>query len=81
MLESPEPIDFTPLIKTLQAANQATSFQEQLAEIELGLVASEMNPKPDTFCDLLWAIEILGGIDITQRRWKPAAESLETFFN
>jgi hypothetical protein len=81
MLESPEPIDFTPLIKALQTANLADTFQKQLAEIELALVASEMNPKPDTFCDLLWAIEILGGIDITARRWKPAANQLEGFFS
>lgn len=81
MLESPEPIDFTPLIKALQTANLADTFQKQLAEIELALVASEMNPKPDTFCELLWAVEVIAGINITERRWKPAADQLEAFFN
>jgi len=80
MLESPEPINFEPLIKALQTANQKETFQAQLAELELALVSSEMNPKPSEFCELLWAIETLGSIDITKRRWQPVEEPLTGFF-
>lgn len=81
MIDSPEPVDFQPLIEALQAANTGKTFNEQLAQIELALVSSEMNPKADTFCDLLWAIEAVGSIDITLRRWKPVEEHLESFFS
>ena len=80
MIDSPEPIDFQPLIEALQAANSGKTFNEQLAQIELALVSSEMNPKPNTFCDLLWAVEAIGSIDITARRWQPVEEPLESFF-
>jgi hypothetical protein len=80
MIDSPEPIDYTPLIEALQAANKAQTFNEQLAEIELALVKAEMNPKADTFCELLWAIEVIGSVDITLRRWQPVEEPLESFF-
>jgi hypothetical protein len=80
MIDSPEPIDFQPLIEALQAANTAKTYGEQLAQIELALVTSEMNPKPNNFCELLWAIETIGGIDITLRRWQPVEEPLESFF-
>jgi len=80
MIDSPEPIDYTPLIEALQAANKAKTFNEQLAEIELALVKAEMNPKANDFCDLLWAIEVIGGVDITLRRWQPVEEHLESFF-
>ena len=81
MIDSPEPIDFQPLIEALQAANSGKTFNEQLAQIELALVSSEMNPKPNTFCDLLWAVEAIGSIDITARRWQPVEEPLESFFS
>jgi hypothetical protein len=81
MIDSPEPIDFQPLIEALQAANSGKTFNEQLAQIELALVSSEMNPKPNTFCDLLWAVEAIGEIDITARRWQPVEEPLESFFS
>jgi hypothetical protein len=81
MIDSPEPIDFQPLIEALQAANTGKTYNEQLAQIELALVSSEMNPKPNNFCELLWAIETVGGIDITARRWKPVEEPLESFFS
>jgi hypothetical protein len=42
---------------------------------------AELNPKADTFCDLLWAIEAVGSIDITARRWQPVKEPLESFFS
>ncbi|NBT48212.1 MAG: hypothetical protein EBT07_10450 [Actinobacteria bacterium] len=80
MLEPIEPINFEPLIKALQTANQKETFQEQLAEIEMALIASEMNPKPETFCELLWAIEMLGNIEIRIRKWQPIGESLNGFF-
>lgn len=80
MLESPEPIDFEPLIKALQAANKASTFREQLAEIELALVAAEMNPKPNDFCELLWALEMLTYFDYTARKWKPVQDQLTPFF-
>jgi len=80
VIDSPEPIDFQPLIEALQAANSGKTFNEQLAQIELALVSSEMNPKPNTFCDLLWAVEAIGSIDITARRWQPVEEPLESFF-
>lgn len=80
MIDSPEPIDFQPLIQALLAANSGKTFNEQLAQIELALVSSEMNPKPNTFCDLLWAVEAIGSIDITARRWQPVEEPLESFF-
>jgi len=81
MIDSPEPIDYTPLIEALQAANKAQTFNEQLAEIELALVKSEMNPKADTFCELLWAIEAVGSIDITIRKWQPVEDHLDSFFS
>jgi hypothetical protein len=81
VIDSPEPIDFQPLIEALQAANSGKTFNEQLAQIELALVSSEMNPKPNTFCDLLWAVEAIGSIDITARRWQPVEEPLESFFS
>jgi hypothetical protein len=81
VIDSPEPIDFQPLIEALQAANTGKTYNEQLAQIELALVSSEMNPKPNNFCELLWAIETVGGIDITARRWKPVEEPLESFFS
>lgn len=80
MINSPEPIDYAPLIEALQAANTAKTFNEQLAEIELALVKAELNPKPDTFCDLLWAIEAVGSISISSRRWQPVEDHLESFF-
>jgi len=76
MIDSPEPIDYTPLIEALRAANKAQTFNEQLAEIELALVKSEMNPKADTFCELLWAIEVIGSVAITLRWWQPADDPL-----
>jgi hypothetical protein len=81
VIDSPEPIDFQPLIEALQAAKNGKTFNEQLAQIELALVSSEMNPKPNTFCDLLWAVEAIGSIDITARRWQPVEEPLESFFS
>jgi len=80
MIDSPEPIDYTPLIEALRAANKAQTFNEQLAEIELALVQSEMNPKANDFCELLWAIEVIGSVDITLRRWQPVEDPLESFF-
>lgn len=80
MIDSPEPIDYTPLIEALQAANTAKTFNEQLAQIELALVSSEMNPKADTFCELLWAIETISSVDITLRKWQPVEDHLESFF-
>jgi hypothetical protein len=68
---NPDPIDFTPLINALQKAQGKATFGEQRLQIELAIVASEMNPEPDTFCDLLWAIEAIGEIDFTTRVWKP----------
>lgn len=81
MLDSPEPIDFTPLIKALEKAQQAGTFSEQKAELELALVEAELNPKADTYCDLLWSIETIGAIDISKRNWQPAEDHLEIFFN
>jgi hypothetical protein len=81
MIDSPEPIDYTPLIEALQAANKAQTFNEQLAEIELALVKAEMNPKANDFCDLLWAVEVIGGVDITLRRWQPVEDHLDSFFS
>jgi hypothetical protein len=81
VIDSPEPIDFQPLIEALQAANSGKTFNEQLTQIELALVSSEMNPKADHFCELLWAIEAVGSIDITARRWQPVEEPLESFFS
>jgi len=81
MIDSPEPIDYTPLIEALQAANTAKTFNEQLAQIELALVSSEMNPKADNFCELLWSIEAIGSIDITLRKWQPVEEQLDSFFS
>jgi hypothetical protein len=80
MIDSPEPIDYTPLIEALQAANQAKTFNEQLAEIELALVRAELNPRSNDFCELLWSIETLGSIDITLRKWQPVTEQLGNFF-
>jgi hypothetical protein len=81
MIDSPEPVDFQPLIEALQAAQNGKTFNEQLTQIELALVSSELNPKADTFCDLLWGIEALGSIDITLRKWQPVEEPLESFFS
>lgn len=80
MLDYPEPIDFTPLIKALQAANEALTFAEQVATIELALVSAELHPQADNFCSFLWSLELLQNIDITARRWKPAPESVSSFF-
>ncbi|NBW14506.1 MAG: hypothetical protein EBR82_41560 [Caulobacteraceae bacterium] len=80
MLEPLEPINFQPLIKALQTATEKATFQEQIAELEIALVSSELNPKPEEFCDLLWAIELLGNIDIRARKWQPIGESLNDFF-
>ena len=81
MLESPEPIDFEPLIKALQAANNASTFREQMAEIELALVAAEMNPKPSDFCEFLWALEMLTFFDYKKRNWKPIRDDVKHFFD
>jgi hypothetical protein len=80
MLNSPEPIDYTPLIEALQAANTAKTFNEQMAEIEFALVKSELNPKADNFCELIWSIEAVGSISISARRWQPVELNLESFF-
>ena len=77
---NPEPIDFSPLIKALQNAQGKATFGEQRLQIEMAIVATEMNPEPDNFCDLLWAIEAIGEIDFTSRTWEPA-EQAEEFFN
>lgn len=80
MLESPEPVNFEPLIKALTAAMKAETFSDQLAELELHLVAAELNPKPSDFCELLWGLEMLAGIDITKRRWLPVEDRLTPYF-
>jgi len=80
MLENPEPLDFTPLINALQKAQGKATFAEQRLEIELAIVAAELNPKANDFCDILWSIEAIGEIDFTSRNWQPAEDHLETFF-
>jgi hypothetical protein len=77
MLDSPEPIDFGPLIKALEQANKATTFDGQKAELELALVAVELNPSPNDFCEMLWSLETLAGIDITTRNWTPVEDHFE----
>lgn len=80
MIDSPEPVDFTPLIEALQAANKATTFQAQLIELELALVKAELNPKANDFCELLWSIEAVSSVDISLRRWQPVEDHFQSFF-
>lgn len=80
MLENPEPIDFRPLIAALEKAQTAITFNAQLAELELALVESELNPKANNFCELLWAIEAVSSVDIQIRNWQGVEDQLESFF-
>lgn len=80
MLDNNEPINFQPIIEALQNAQKAETLGGQLAELELALVRSEMNPSPADFCEMLWALEALGNIDITLRRWNPIHSQLESFY-
>lgn len=81
MLDSPEPIDYEPLILALQQANKMLTFNEQLAVIELAITKAEFHPNPHQFCQLLWAIEVMHGVDYSTRRWHPVKENLEDFFS
>jgi hypothetical protein len=80
MIDSPEPIDFSPLIQALQKANLAPTFDQQKAEIELALLGAELHPKSSDFCELLWSLELLASVELTQRRWQPVQGDLAFFF-
>jgi hypothetical protein len=75
-----EAIYLSPLIEALKKASKAASFEEQLAELEIALVEAELHPKPATYCQLLWGIDLVKNIDITKRRWQPLDSSLLPFF-
>jgi hypothetical protein len=80
MIDSPEPLDYTPLIEALQAANKMETFNEQLAVIEMAILQTEFHPKADKFCEMLWSIEVMHGIDYSVRRWQPIEDKLNGFF-
>jgi hypothetical protein len=71
---NPEPIDFRPLIAALEKAQEKQTLAEQRLELELAITASELNPEPNEFCELLWGIEAIAEIDFEARSWQGAEE-------
>jgi len=79
-MSNTEAIDLTRLIEVLTKANKAESFEAQLTEIELALIEAELHPKPATYCQLLWGIDLIKQIDIAKRKWQPLENDFEEYF-
>jgi hypothetical protein len=74
-------IDLTPLIKALEAMNQAKTYEAQLAELELILIEAELNPCPADFYNVNQALVLLA--QVTSREvlpWSDDRDELEPFF-
>lgn len=61
--------DLKPLIALLEAASASTNASEQLATIELGLVAAELNAEEYDFVELMTGLKLLKELDLTGRAW------------
>lgn len=73
--------DFAPLIAALieASSNPEATLSEQLASLELSLVAAELNPNPVAKVELYYALKALREIDLN-REGIEASGDLELFF-
>lgn len=61
--------DLKPLIDLLTKASASTNASEQLATIELGLVAAELTGECYEFVELMTGLKLVSEIDTTGRVW------------
>jgi hypothetical protein len=61
--------DLKPLIALLEKASASTNASEQLATIELGLVAAELSPECYEFVELLTGIKLISELNTAGRVW------------
>jgi hypothetical protein len=73
--------EFTELIKLLSAIQNLETEAEQLAAIELRLVAAELNPNCIDFEHLTRALEVLAKINPRSYEWTENTKDLEKFFS
>lgn len=73
--------EFTELIKLLSAIQNLETEAEQLAAIELRLVAAELNPNCIDFEHLTRALEVLAKINPRAYEWTENTKDLEQFFS
>ena len=67
--------DLRPLIDLLEKASASTNASEQLATIELGLVAAELTGECYDFVELMTGLKLLSEIDTAGRVWnEPLAQ-------
>ena len=67
--------DLKPLIALLEQASASTNASEQLATIELGLVAAELTGECYDFVELMAGLKLVSEINTAGREWnKPLAE-------
>jgi hypothetical protein len=74
--------DFRPLIAALEAASADSSatLSDQLATLELALVAAELNPDSESFIELTYALKALAEIDANARAQARGTAALGVFF-
>lgn len=70
--------DLKPLIALLEKASASTNAGEQLATIELGLVAAELSAEEYEFVELLTGLKLLAGLNLTGRAWNSEIANLTT---
>jgi hypothetical protein len=73
--------EFTELIKLLSAIQNLDTEAEQLAAIELRLVAAQLNPNCIDFEHLTRALEVLQKINTRAYEWTEDTKDLEQFFS
>jgi len=74
-------LDLTPLIKALEAMNQAETYEAQHAKLELILIEAELNPDPDAFVDFAISVEMLQPtLNRELTSWHEAKADFKPFF-
>jgi hypothetical protein len=64
----------------LNQANQATDLAEQKAWIELGLTATELNPRASDFVNVFYSLKLLSEVASHNRTWQKSSTELQSFF-
>jgi protein subunit release factor A len=68
--------DFAPLIDLLSEVDKLNSLEAQYEALERALVASEVNPEPALFFDLMTALVTLQRLHLEGREWNEQVSEL-----